>query len=295
MNANLEWYYTFLATAKHQNFRKAAEELYLTQTTVFHHIKNLESALSIKLFIRNGKNIQLSDVGRTFISIAETTITTYEKGIELIQNVKKGYLYKLKLAVTPYIASYLMPKFLCLFFEKAPHINLDMHVISDNKQIAPLIETGLYDAGIDRIVSVATNVSYKKVCEGSIRLLVPNVAENQDFTNESEFFNKYRILSDNHPVYWKFLKQDILNLAPDSKLVSIQSVDATESLIRANMGVSYLPLYILKNRQEDSLRIFDSQQIPSPVSFTYLLWKRENEGIVTFLDLFENYVRNEQT
>lgn len=47
---NLEWYYTFLVVAKYQNYRKAADELFITQTTVFNHIKNLEGLLGVNLF-----------------------------------------------------------------------------------------------------------------------------------------------------------------------------------------------------------------------------------------------------
>lgn len=292
MNASLEWYYTFLVVARHQNFRKAAEELYLTQTTVFNHIRNLQDTLNIKLFERIGKNIRLTETGKQFLPIAEITINTYEKGIEAIQNAKIGCQYKIRLAVTPYICTYLMPKFLTYFFENAPHINIAMDVM--DQQIPQKIDNGIYDIGIDRTVPVTTNVSYKKVCEGSIRLLVPNVKETENLKTELDFLNRYRILTDNHPVYWNTLKEDIVRLIPDSRLISIKSVDATESLIRANQGISYLPLYIVKNKRESSLRVIESQQIPAPLSFTYLMWKQEREEIITFLEMFEHYVRKEQ-
>lgn len=292
MNASLEWYYTFLIVAKHQNFRKAAEELYLTQTTVFNHIKNLQDSLNIKLFERVGKNIRLSEIGKQFVQIAQVTIDTYEKGIEAIKNTVTGYQYKIRVAVTPYIGTYLMPKFLGQFFEDAPHINISLDIVE--QQIPQKIDNGIYDVGIDRIVPLTTNICYKKVCEGSIRLLVPNVKETQSLKTEAEFLNRYRMLTDNHPVYWDSLKEDITNLTPDSRLISIKSVDATESLIRANQGISYLPLYILKTKDDSSLRVIESTQIPAPVSFTYLMWKQEREEIITFLEMFERYVRKEQ-
>lgn len=39
---NLDWFYTFIAVAKHLNYRKASEELYITQPSIFNQIKNLE-------------------------------------------------------------------------------------------------------------------------------------------------------------------------------------------------------------------------------------------------------------
>src|SRR5471030_1009431 len=117
---NLEWYYTFIVVAKYENYRKAADELFITQTSVFNHIKNLENLLKIKLFEAKGRNIALTDDGKFFYSIATKTISTYEKGIYEMKNSKKKYSFRLNVVVTSYIASYLMPKFLPIFFEVAP-------------------------------------------------------------------------------------------------------------------------------------------------------------------------------
>ena len=64
---NLEWYYTFIVVAKYENYRKAADELFITQTSVFNHIKNLENLLKIKLFEAKGRNIVLTDDGKIFL------------------------------------------------------------------------------------------------------------------------------------------------------------------------------------------------------------------------------------
>jgi LysR family transcriptional repressor of citA len=92
MKVNLEWYYTFLVVAKHENYRKAAEELFITSTSVFNHIKNLENLLKVKLFEQNGRNIILTEDGKNFFPIATKTITTYEKGIYEMKNSKKNIL-----------------------------------------------------------------------------------------------------------------------------------------------------------------------------------------------------------
>lgn len=42
---NLDWYYTFLVLSKHLNYRKASEELFLTEPTLHQQIKKLEKHL----------------------------------------------------------------------------------------------------------------------------------------------------------------------------------------------------------------------------------------------------------
>ena len=52
---DIKWMKTFIVAAKYENFRKASEELFLTQPAITKHIKRLEEHLNIQLFERNGK------------------------------------------------------------------------------------------------------------------------------------------------------------------------------------------------------------------------------------------------
>lgn len=289
---NLEWYYTFIIVAKYENYRKAADELFITQTSVFNHIKNLENLLKVKLFEPKGRNIILTDDGKLFYSIATKTISTYEKGIYEMRNSKKKYSFRLNLVVTPYIASYLLPKFLPTFFDVAPNIDISVSVMNDH--ISQAIEENKYTIGIDRRLPNTDKISYLNVCEGKIKLVVPNVEENQYLDNELDFFRKYRILVGNHPSYWEKLINQIYTLFPEADITNISSVHTTECLIKANQGISYLPTYIFKNSDSKDIKIIESKLIEDPISFTYVMWKKETPEIELFLDLFGRFVKNEQ-
>ena len=56
----------FEAAARHQSFSKAAAELNLTQGAVSHAISSLERRLNVELFVRAGRQIFLTEAGRTF-------------------------------------------------------------------------------------------------------------------------------------------------------------------------------------------------------------------------------------
>ena len=55
LNINLKQLEAFVATAEFSSFTKAAEELYLTQSTVSSHISTLESALDLRLIHRGAR------------------------------------------------------------------------------------------------------------------------------------------------------------------------------------------------------------------------------------------------
>ena len=54
-------YRKFLEVAKYNSFTKAAENLCISQPAVTQSVKKLEETLNTELFVRNIKNIELSE------------------------------------------------------------------------------------------------------------------------------------------------------------------------------------------------------------------------------------------
>jgi DNA-binding transcriptional LysR family regulator len=50
----------FEMVARHEHFTKAANELFISQSTLSKAIDNLERDIGVKLFEKNGRNIQLT-------------------------------------------------------------------------------------------------------------------------------------------------------------------------------------------------------------------------------------------
>lgn len=292
---NLDWYISFIYVARLQNYHRAAEELFTSQTTIFNHVKKLEALLHVSLFKRTGQNIRLTEAGKQFYPLAVETIETVQKGIYTLRNSKAGYTKHLNVAVSTYVASYLIPRFLPIFFRHAPHIDLAISVV-DTGMEQQLI-SNIYDIGIQRNMPSSNKLSYKNICEGSIGLIVPNREENKYFRDEIDYFRKYRILCDNHPTYWDKLKTEILFHYNKAHFTSITSVHATEHMIRSNQGISYIPLYILKHTEQTrrDLKVINSIKITNPISFTYMIWKEQNPEAQIFMELFSDYIRLEQT
>ncbi|WP_350448843.1 LysR family transcriptional regulator [Rossellomorea vietnamensis] len=92
---------TFIIAAEFNHFRKAAERLYISQPTVTVHIKQLEKELGVILFERVGKNIKLTEAGRSYLQNAKRLIEVYEEGITDIQSFSQGYTTTLKMAISP--------------------------------------------------------------------------------------------------------------------------------------------------------------------------------------------------
>src|SRR5699024_11180100 len=85
MNINYELYKIFYYVVIHGSISKAANALFISQPAVSQAIKNLENALSGKLFIRTKHGILLTEEGNVFFKYIKT-------GIEAFQNGENAFL-----------------------------------------------------------------------------------------------------------------------------------------------------------------------------------------------------------
>ncbi len=63
---NPAWLRSFESAARHLNFTTTARELGLTQTAVSLHIRSLEAELGQKLFTRNARRLELTELGQSY-------------------------------------------------------------------------------------------------------------------------------------------------------------------------------------------------------------------------------------
>jgi DNA-binding transcriptional LysR family regulator len=68
---NLNLYKIFYVLAYSKSFSQAAEKLYISQPAVSNHIKNLESALGVKLFLRLNRELKITEEGKELLKYVE--------------------------------------------------------------------------------------------------------------------------------------------------------------------------------------------------------------------------------
>lgn len=71
---NIENLKTFITLSELKNFTQTADRYYIVQSTVTNRIMELEKELGKKLFVRNRKNVELTDEGHHFLSYAKRIV-----------------------------------------------------------------------------------------------------------------------------------------------------------------------------------------------------------------------------
>ena len=68
----------FLAVARQRNFTRAAEHLGIAPPTLSRQIQDMEAALGTRLFIRQQREVSLTEAGAALLIEAEVTVRQFE-------------------------------------------------------------------------------------------------------------------------------------------------------------------------------------------------------------------------
>ena len=112
----------FRAIAGQLSFRKAAEELYLTQPAVSLQIKALEEEVGVQLFDRTGSHIALTAAGRILLAYADQSRALLAQAEEEIGSLGAGQAGDLPLGASTTIAQYVLPWLIGEFCRQHPRV-----------------------------------------------------------------------------------------------------------------------------------------------------------------------------
>ncbi len=111
-----------LTVAQEKSISRAAEKLFITQPSLSNAIKKIEESLGTKLFTRTNRGLHPTYAGERYCEVANKLIHIYEdfeNEIGDINNLKKG---RLKIGITSYLSTHILPKVLPKYKEIAPNI-----------------------------------------------------------------------------------------------------------------------------------------------------------------------------
>ena len=148
----------FLAVAKHMNFTKAAEELYVTQPAVSRQIAALEEGLGVSLFVRTNNQIELSPEGQIYFdtfSKMESLYQDAEAKVKQLQEEKKEHL------TVGFLAGWDMSKFLTPIMRNLPQKNLNIELNIESRSFRELFQF-LSSGDLDIIITLDGAVKNKK-------------------------------------------------------------------------------------------------------------------------------------
>lgn len=116
----------FEAAARHGSFALAAEELCITPSALSHRIRLLEEFVGERLFLRDGRNVGLSEFGRRYLDVVRQALRTLTDFP--MPRRAASVQPRVKLTLPPTFARYLLVPRLASFAEQHPDIALEIYL-----------------------------------------------------------------------------------------------------------------------------------------------------------------------
>jgi len=137
----------FTEVARRLSFVRAAEALHLTPPAVTMQVKELESAVGLPLFDREGRKVALTTAGEYLLLYArrlQATLKEAEDAMARLKRVETGVL-TVGLVST---AKYFVPRLLARFREEHPAVELRLQVGANREQLVALLQQGEVDLAV---------------------------------------------------------------------------------------------------------------------------------------------------
>ena len=132
MNFELNYLKTFVAVARSGSFTKAAKILRVQQPTISKTVALLEEQLSMSLFERHRKGVQLTKIGGEVLQLCENIFIYVEEIASITDRERTECHGLLPFAVTDSVSSYVIPGILGDFLRKHPKVRPSIFSGSSN-------------------------------------------------------------------------------------------------------------------------------------------------------------------
>lgn len=146
----------FLTVAKHGSFSLAAEELFISQSSLSKQIKALESDLGILLINRKTYPITLTPAGKHFLKLVMGLTKDYKDMLFQMSQFAAYQKNSLRIGSIPILSHYGLMTQILRFQTENPLIRVSLHEY-DQKRIWDMLQENLLDLAIIRIDMLPTD------------------------------------------------------------------------------------------------------------------------------------------
>lgn len=241
------WLQAFIAVAKFGSFSVAADELYISQSSISKHIHSLEEELGVSVFERNTRNISLSPAGRAIFNRACVICKEYTAMDSELADYRTMANPSIRIASVPIMHLYDLSGVLVNFRQLYPSVDIEM-IETDMLGVIKNLESSPNTVGILRECAIRLlprNIKWQTssfiedelicLCSKSHPFARVGSISISDCLNSrmvvlSTGFNEYRLLIEDYGI-------------PASRLqpiIKCASVTTLENYVANNLGVSMI-------------------------------------------------------
>ncbi len=286
----LKYVQEFVTLTEYMNFSNAAEEMFMSQSTLSKHIRTLEGELGGTLFNRTTRSIALTELGYAFLPYARTlsqTAVDCEAAVHEYQHRQEGLF---TIAVVHHLQWYNVTQYFINFHKQYPDSRINV-IESDERGI-----TELFQSRRVNLMTVAIpddqipEFEFIPVAKSSIVVMLPkgHVLERKDKITLRELTAYDLILPDRDSSLYDMIDRAFRDHDIVPKVVYTGSSIGCVDLIKAKMGVSLQSSEHITGTLDEGVCY---RELTQPLTYRYGLGYRQGPGLTEMECAFIDYMR----
>jgi DNA-binding transcriptional LysR family regulator len=172
INWNAREFEVFLTVAQTLSFRRAAEQVHLSQPAVSGLIARLEASLSVRLFDRTTRNVHLTAAGEVLKEQVLLLRHQSEEAVQAVRNVSELRTGSITLAALPSLAATVVPRAFMRFAARFPEIRLQVFDTLAGPAF-DMVRAGKVEFALTAANPAYTDLDYTPLASDGFVLLIP--------------------------------------------------------------------------------------------------------------------------
>lgn len=253
----------FLSIVETGSFSAAADEHYISQSSLSKVVISLEKELGVPLFDRSKRKVSLTSAGEAFLEYARQFNTTYKSMVVGLDEYKTT-LDAFSVAAIPVLTQYGITTYLAKFRELHPNIHFSLEEI-DGLNILPALDERRFDLAFARHNYLNQNMYESiEICRDKLLLMV---SRNNRYANRTSISIK-ELSNDNFIVFDRVT--DLHRLIMDeckkagfepTVFYSSHRKVSVFGLVGTNIGLALMPEKIYQYHQHPDVSAIPLEEI----------------------------------
>lgn len=280
LEINLKQLEAFVTTAEYASFTKAAEALYLTQSTVSAHINAMEEALGVRLIQRGSRRrVQLTVEGRQAYDLAKEILSRCYTLQNLGRTIEQC---QLAVGASSVPSQYLVPELMTGFLAQNPDSRYVLQR-GDSERIHALMKQARVRIGFVGAAQNRAEYNYHVVTGDRLVLITPNTDNYRRLkragTTGRELLHEPMILREESSGTRKAMEAYLsrCGISPRSLdlVAQIDNTEAIKSSVSRGMGVSVVSELTVREELESGKLLSFDLDSGGVYRNIYLTWRKD--------------------
>jgi LysR family transcriptional regulator for metE and metH len=237
--------------ARQGNLTRAAECIYLSQSALSHQLKDVEAFFNTQIFIRQKKQMLLTNTGKIILEASENIMGEIERTKNRIKFLSEKNAGEIKISTECYTSYHWLSSFLKEYKMLYPKVEINIDTISTYNSVNALLENKI-DIGIGED-NVNSKLNYIPLFRDEFVAIVPcdHPYAELKWVNPENFYAQnyimYTIPNELSTIYKLLFKT-----GKPKKVIKIALTEVIIQMVKAGMGITVLPHWVAASYLESN-------------------------------------------